>query len=158
MPRIDVLVLALPLALAACDGGGSGTAVSIASGNGSAEIGRDGEVKIDTPAFQGSVKLPQMRLTADNFDIDGVHLYPGTRIANVDVLGSGKDDGKVTVKFDSPADLATVRGWLAQQFAAKGVEVGVVGDTLRGKSEDGEAFTIELTGAGARTSGVAHIG
>jgi hypothetical protein len=146
------------LALAACDAGREpGTAVAITAGNGSAAMGTGGEVKIDTPAFQGAFKLPKVNLTADDFDIDGVHLYPGSRIAAVDVKGAGgPGDGEVTIRFDSPADAATVRGWLAAQFAKAGKEVAVEGNRLRGRTDDGR-FTIALTPAGARTQGVVEI-
>lgn len=157
MTRITIAALLL-LGLAACGSDKEpGTAVAISSGNASAGIAEGGEVKIDTPAFQGAFKLPKVNLTAENFDIDGVHLYPGSRIEAVNVKGAdGPGDGEVTVRFDSPADVATVRGWLAEQFAKAGKEVAVEGDRLRGRTKD-EKFSIALTAAGARTSGVVEI-
>lgn len=156
--RAALTILPIALALAACDGRGDGTAVSVTSANGSGRIDDAGEVKIDAPGFRGTFDMPKMNLTAENFDIDGVHLYPGTKIAAMNVdAGEGRGDGKVTVRFQSPADLPTVRGWLAQQFAKAGTEVAVAGDKLVGRSDD-EDFTIALSAAGARTNGVVTIG
>jgi hypothetical protein len=153
MTRWIPLLLATVM-LAGCGSpNGDGTAVSIAAANGSATLDSGGQVKIDTPAFKGAFVIPKVDLTADNFDIDGVHLYPGSRIGAVDVAaGKRRSDGRVAVRFDSPAEVSVVRGWLAQQFAKAGKEVSVQGDRLRGRTDDQE-FTIDLTAAGAHTAG-----
>ena len=163
-PFLAALVL-LPL-LAACDRSDeAGTTVTIGGTNASAGIDAGGRVKIDTPVFRGDFTLPKINLTADNFDIDGVHLYPGSRIQGVDVrAGEGKGDGKggdddrVTVRFESPADVATVRGWFADAWRKAGKDVAVDGNALRGTTDD-KPFAVELTPAGdGRTAGVVRIG
>jgi len=151
-----LLILAIIAApLAACDRTGEGTQVAVTANGSGGSMSKDGEVKIDTPAFKGAFKLPQINLTAENFDINGVHLYPESKIASVNVDGTGKD--KVTVRFTSPADPATVRTWFAEQFKEAGTPVSVAGNTLTGKDDD-ETFTIELSPQGQQSAGVVRIG
>jgi len=152
----SLLILAtFALPLAACDRSQEGTQVAVTANGSGGSIDKGGEVKIDTPAFKGAFKLPQINLAAENFDINGVHLYPDSKIASVNVDGTGKD--KVTVRFTSPGDVATVCGWFAEQFAKAGNPVKVAGNTLTGKDDD-QTFTIDLTEQDGQSAGVVRIG
>ncbi len=152
----SLLILAtFALPLAACDRSQEGTQVAVTANGSGGSIDKGGEVKIDTPAFKGAFKLPQINLTAENFDINGVHLYPDSKIASVNVDGTGRD--KVTVRFTSPGDVTTVRGWFAEQFAKAGNPVKVAGNTLTGKDDD-QTFTIDLTEQDGQSAGVVRIG
>lgn len=153
--RLLLILPALALPLAACDRSDEGTQIAVTANGSGGSIGKDGEVRIDTPAFKGAFKLPQINLTAENFDINGVHLYPDSKIAAVNVDGTGKD--KVTVRFTSPADPATVRTWFAAQFKEAGTPVSVEGNTLTGKDDD-KTFTINLSPQGQQSAGVVRIG
>lgn len=150
MMRRLSLLLALPLALAACDGKG-GTSVSI---NATSD---------DGDRFEGKFKLPAIRMTAENFDMDGVKLYPNSTITsfNIDAKdhpGEGKDEGKVVAAFTSPATLATVRSWFRDKLTAKGFKFGEKGNGFAGTTEDGERFTLDLSADGAdKTSGRMEI-
>lgn len=135
-----------------------GTSMSIDAGNGTARVnGGTGEVTLDTPLIKGSIKLPKFDLTADNFEIGGVHLFPGTKIGAMNVNATGEGEEIVRVAFDSPASLATVREWLRGEFAKAGTRVEVQGDTLRGTTED-KNFRIDLKPAGDRATGTVTIG
>ncbi|MQH43825.1 hypothetical protein EI040_25420, partial [Escherichia coli] len=83
MLRSLVCAVAL-LPLAACGADKDGTSISIntSNGDGSVLAGFDGngEASIDTPFFKGKVTLPNVKLDANNFDMNGVHLYPGSTI------------------------------------------------------------------------------
>jgi len=161
MPRSLSFAAPLLLALAACGGSGDGTSITLNADNGSGAAidGKSGEVKIDTPVFQGTFKLPKMNLTADNFDINGVKLYPGTKIGafNVAANGAGGKDGVVTLTFDSPASATTVRDWLKGEFEKAGNAVTIDGNGLRGTTDD-EPFRIDLVPNGERASGTVTIG
>ncbi len=155
-------VAAIALSLVACSKtDGEGTTVSINGGNGTALIdGDSGEVKVDTPLFKGAIKLPKITMTADNFDLNGVHLYPGSKIGSVNV-DAGKDggegsDGVVRVRFDSPASAEKVREWFRSEFEKAGTSVTVNGNSLSGQAED-ERFRIDLQPAGERVNGVVTI-
>ncbi len=163
-----VALLLLPaLALAACDSGGTGTSISFTGNSddgapGAATMnGSSGEVKIDVPGFQGSFKLPKIQMTADNFDLNGVHLPPGSKISgfNVDAGEGGKDDGKVTVAFDAPTDAAGVRRWFADRLPKAGYQVHADGAGLLGTTDDKKPFVLKLNEAGAgQAKGTITIG
>lgn len=116
MLRSLVCAVAL-LPLAACGADKDGTSISIntSNGDGSVLAGFDGngEASIDTPFFKGKVTLPNVKLDANNFDMNGVHLYPGSTIGSVNITAKNKpdaeEDGHVRVAFTSPASPAAVR-------------------------------------------------
>lgn len=148
------------LLLAGCDvSSDKGTSVSIDAGNGVAAVnGGTGEVTLDTPLLKGSFKLPKIQFTADSFDINGVHLYPGTKIGAMNVnAGDGEGDGLVRMQFESPAAVATVRDWLRSEFEKVGTQVKVDGNSLSGDSE-GKTFRIDLKPNGDRAAGTVTIG
>ncbi|SEL24409.1 hypothetical protein SAMN05216382_1629 [Sphingomonas palmae] len=150
-----LLTATLALSVAACNRGEEGTQIAVTANGSGGSMGSDGQVKIDTPAFKGAFKLPQINLSAENFELNGVHLYPDSKIAAVNADGTGKD--KVTVRFTSPADPATVRTWFAEQFKQAGTEVKVDGNTLTGRDDD-QTFTIDLSPQGKQSAGVIRIG
>lgn len=140
--RIAALML-IALALAACDG----PTISIKSGEGdNASVFADGNgaVAIKAPGFEGSFKLPKMRIKTEDFDVDGVKLYPGSTIAALDIDAKGGDAGQVRVRFDSPAALATIQQWFREKMAAQGFTVAAEGNGLKGTTKDGEAFNLTL--------------
>ena len=99
--------------------------------------------------------------SATKFDIDGVGLYPGAKVGGVkvDVDASGhKDVSHVDVNFAAKSDPAAVADWYQQQFTAKNVAVTRTGDTLTGKTKDGDDFTITAApAAGGGTAGTLAI-
>lgn len=163
-----ILLLAALLPLAAC-GSDKGTTVSInASGaDGNVSFGTDanGHVAIDSPVFKGKITLPKLQLDADNFDMNGVHLYPGSTISgmNVDAReGAGDvkgDDAHVRVQFASPAAPATVRDWFKGKLDAAGFTVSADGAGLSGTTDEDKPFKLDLTPGGSdKTKGVITIG
>jgi len=150
--------IALLLPLAACNQDKSGAAIRIAAtdqdGNVAGKIdGNTSEVAVSTPFFNGNMKLPGMTLTAENFEMNGVHLYPGTTISTMDVKANssahGDDDAEVRVTFDSPADPAVVRDWLDQRLTKAGYSLAANSTGLSGKTDEGKPFELVLTAAGA---------
>ena len=152
-------VLLAPLALAACDGNGTNISLSGNSGEGNVSIktGADGQLAIQAPGVSIASTLPKINLTAEDFDIDGLKLYPKSAIRELNAVGdnSGKDKkGQVTVGFDSPAALATVQAWFRDNLAKEGFKVEPRGNGFAGTTKDGEAFTLDLTADGdAKTKG-----
>ncbi|MBW7945783.1 MAG: hypothetical protein H3C60_04920 [Sphingomonadaceae bacterium] len=156
-PMVSALMCAA-LGLAACDAPadppekGADVAVIAANDQGrrvfeASADGGTGAVTVSTPGFDLNLKLPKMALGADDFDIDGVKLYPGSTIGTIRVDAGGKDrkgDAAVDVGFTAPADARTVAGWFARRFAEKGIAFERDGDTLTGETGDGDAFVIEL--------------
>ena len=58
-------------------------------------------VSISVPGFSAKVNVPGLELGGDDMDIDGMKLYPGTKLANVNVNG-GDHSGTVDMKFNAP--------------------------------------------------------
>ena len=82
-----------------------------------------------------------------SFDVDGVGLYPGAKVSKIKVDASernGAHDAVVVMGFTAPSDAAAVADWYQNQFEAKKVTVARSGETLTGKTEDGNDFTLAL--------------
>jgi hypothetical protein len=165
MLRPLLLAIAL-LPLAACDGG-KGTSISInasdGDGNVVTSVDAGGNATIDLPFFKGKVSIPKLKLDASNFDMNGVHLYPGSTISGVNVDaqdGPAKDDnGTVRLSFNSPAAPATVRDWFKDKLNATGFKLQANGNGLTGTTDDDKPFTLDLTPDGTdRAKGVIKIG
>lgn len=141
----------LSMMLAGC--GGGGTSLSFKQGEdgeGNAVIAmtENGQFSIDTPAFKTSVKLPKFTMDASNVDVNGVKLFPGSTIRDLNVAATDKagqkDEGKVDIVFDSPAAPAKVRAWFSEKMRARHFTVAENGSGLKGKTDEGEAFTLVL--------------
>ena len=159
MRRSFLFSAILAAALAACGQRDEGASITFNSADGGGALdAKSGAVKIDTPLFKGQFNLPKMSLTADNFDINGVHLYPGSKIGGVNVdAGKEGEDGVVSVKFDSPAAATTVRDWFKAEFEKQGIAVRTDANGLSGRADD-KPFRIDLTPQGGRAAGTVTIG
>jgi hypothetical protein len=161
---------AAALALAACgDHDGNSTSISFSSNSSdgvvSGGIDKSGNLKIDTGGFKADLKLPKFSVDADNFEMNGVHLYPGSTIGSINVNGGdddkdgGKDTGTVRVAFTSPASAATVRDWLGQRLTKAGFTLSPDSTGLTGKTDEGKPFSLKLTDQGAnKSSGTIDMG
>ena len=154
--RAYPIAMLLPLALlAACDKNG-GTAISInasdSDGNTSFELGNGGDVAINAPGFNGAFHLPKMTLDASNIDIDGVHLYPGSKVTGMNVDANdtpGASKGSAQIHFTSPATPDQVRGYFADRLGKAGYTLHADGQGLAGTAKDGKPFRLELAPNGA---------
>jgi hypothetical protein len=117
-----------------------------------------GKFELKLPGgIEANVKVPGGMVDKADFDIDGVGLYPGAKVGSVNVKalsGKGQGNGSATVRigFSAPADAAAVADWYQQQFEAKKVPVTRRGETLSGKTEDGDDFTLTVARDGAGAS------
>lgn len=150
------LVLPVAAALAACGGDGEGTSISIQGDNGSvtAEADKDGKVSVKAPGFEGSIKLPRFNIGAENFEVDGVKLYPGATVSslNIDDRQDGTKSGGVNVTFDAPAEATRVRDWFREQMEGAGFTVTGNRDELTGKTKSGSPYTLKIDGTGEAKS------
>lgn len=148
-----VFGLAAGLALAACgsDKDGDATTISIQGDNASgisATAGKDGAVKIDTPIFKGEFKMPKIQLDAGNFEINGVHLPPGSKITGMNIAdGEGEADGQMRVTFASPVSAGELQRWFAQRLPDTGFKLTATGNALSGTTDDGKAFRLQASEA-----------
>ncbi len=144
------------LAMAGCNRSGEGTTVSINADGGNmmgAIDGETGEMKIDVPGFNGSVKLPKIKLDSGDFDLNGVRLYPGSSIGNLNIVSNQKNGvdsgGGLRVSFSSPATPTIVRDWFAQRLSKVGYQVHAEGANLVGTTDENKPFRLELAPDGA---------
>lgn len=155
--RSFILVSALAMTLAACSGAndenktGTDIAIDLKTDEGtplSARAdGKTGDFAIDIPGFKANIAMPKIALDADNFDISGVTLYPGSKIVSMNINQTDAQAGetRVEVKFDAPASPDVVKGWFMEKFAGtNGVSVSGSATGLSGETEDGDPFAIAL--------------
>ncbi|KQN25384.1 hypothetical protein ASE86_03845 [Sphingomonas sp. Leaf33] len=154
-----LLILAPALLLAGCGsndgaGGDDGTQISIKGGDGngfSANLGKDGKVAVDLPGFKANIDLPKVQLDASDFTLNGVNLPEGSRITNMDVSGNNGTGG-VKVNFTSPVGTAAVRDWFQGRLSSNGFTLKADGNDLTGTTNEGKAFRLTTTDAGAGKS------
>lgn len=168
MPVKVLATVATALALAACGGSGEGSSVSInassTDGNMIAGMDGNGQLAINLPGgFAGNIKLPKLKLDADDFDMNGVHLFPGSTISGMNIDASeqaGKDSGLVRISFQSPAAPATVRDWFLDKLSREaGFTISASDNSLIGTTDEKQPFRLELTPDGAdKSRGTIAIG
>jgi hypothetical protein len=161
MSAKTLAAIAAALALAACGDKGDGTSIAInastTEGNMVAGVDGNGQLAINLPGgFAGNIKLPKLKLDADDFDMNGVHLYPGSTISGMNVDASqkqGKDSGLVRISFQSPAAPSKVRDWFLDKLSKEaGFTIKASGNSLIGTTDERQPFRLELTPEGADTS------
>lgn len=169
MRLLSITAVLLVLPLAACDDGKPGTSVSIdVAGNDGNVVGgidgNTGEATINVPGFSGKVTLPKLKLDAGDFEMNGVHLYPGSTISSMKIVAQdekngGEDRGTVRVAFESPADAVTVRDWFADRLNKASFAVTARGNSLIGTDPEKNPFRLDLTPDGnGRAKGVIVTG
>lgn len=146
-------ILAIPLlaalALTACNKkpADAETKVSINTG--------EGEGATATASANGkdhvSASASGFDIDGDDFDIDGVDLYPGSVIKTMNVDAVRKAGNKVsTVKagFESPTDAKTLTDWFEAEMKKEKFTFTRAGYDLSGTTDDGDAFTLKISDLG----------
>ncbi|MBC7521939.1 MAG: hypothetical protein H7268_12710 [Sandarakinorhabdus sp.] len=150
------------------DGSDADHAAAMADASADVNIAGDtntGKVEIKLPGgLQANVDIPEGMTKNTKFDIDGVGLYPGAKVASVKVNaaarkhnGAAGHSAVVNIGFTAPADAAAVADWYQQQFEAKKIAVRRTGESLAGKTDDGDDFTLSLAPATTGSTGVLTI-
>ncbi len=121
-----------------------------------------GKFEIKLPGgVEAKVNVPEGMADDAKFDIGGVGLYPGAKVRSVKVNASDAGARKtaiVQIGFSAPGDAAAVADWYQQQFEAKKIAITRSGETLSGKTEDGDDFTIAVeAGAAGGAKGLLTI-
>ncbi len=106
-----------------------------------------GQVAVKIPGFEAKFSVPKSALDQSNFDIDGVKLYPGSKVSSININADKTGQGKaatINVAFVAPADQAAVRNYFEKAFAENEITLTPSDNGLSGKTEDGQSFTISL--------------
>jgi len=156
------LLLVIPaLALTGCTvsrGGNEQREDSDSNTVSSLQLG-NGQVTISGPGFSGNFQGPSLRPSADEFEMNGVHLYPGSTLDDLRVSTNGDDTGSVRVAFTSPASATTVRDWLKERLGKASYTLSTAGNGLSGKTDEGKPFKLELNDDGAgKSKGTIEMG
>lgn len=111
--------------------------------------GKTGEVAINAPGFSGKLTLPKLQLGSDDFELNGVHLYPGSKITGMNILAredkkGEADKSSLRVTFDSPASPETVRDWFADKLAKADFAIARDGMGLNGTDNEQKPFRLDL--------------
>lgn len=152
-PAFKCALLALPLTLAACDTGGN-TTINIHGDDGDVNITSDdsGHASLKLPGIDASIKIPKIKVSAADFDVNGVKLYPGSTMSDFNVDASSgdgdKEKGRVAIKFESPASLDKVQAWFRDAMAKHHFKVSPQGSGFAGTTDDGQPVTVELEADG----------
>lgn len=161
--RLSPLLLAIPLA--ACGtGGGTNFSISAEGNEGNVVISADenGKTQIKGSGFEGSISLPKFKMKADDFDVNGVKLYPGSELHDFNINASdsgGKDDGRVSLTFTSPAALEKVQDWFRDKMAERDFKVKPQGNGFTGTTDEGDPISLTLDADGAdHTKGTLKVG
>jgi hypothetical protein len=148
MTRFAIL-LALPL-LVGCNVHGKYPGDS--DENVSIHADESGNIAFNLPIAEGQVKIPGGFMHEGDVDIDGVKLMPGSKVTGFN-LDSHNDVTNVDMSFTAAAPPDDVRSYFVDQFKKQGAEVKLAGDTVSGKSKDGNPFTIQVSAAANGSTG-----
>jgi hypothetical protein len=116
----------------------------------------NGQVTFNVPFASGTVKLPEGMMKNGDFDIDGVKMVPGGTISGLNV-DAGDKGGTVDIAFKAPGSPDDVRSYFASQFKEKGVDAAIAGDSVTGKTKDGDPFVITVTPSAQGSQGTIKI-
>ena len=143
------ILLAFPLtavlALTACNKQPAGEAPATREGQSATAT--------TTSSANGAVRASAsgIDIDGDDFDIDGVDLYPGSHIRAMNVDAVNKGGAKIsTVKasFESPTDAKTLADWFDAEMKKEKFTFTRSGYMLSGTTDDGDAFTLTISDLG----------
>jgi len=145
----SAFLLLLPL-LAGCNVHSKNPAAG--DDNVSIHADESGNIAFNLPIAEGKLKVPTNFMHEGDVDIDGVKLMPGSSLTGFN-LDSHNDVSNVDMSFTSTASPDEVRAYYVDQFKKQGVEAGIAGDAVTGKSKDGSPFTIQVSPAANGSTG-----
>lgn len=116
----------------------------------------NGQVSFNLPFASGQVKVPEGMMKNGEIDIDGVKMIPGGTMSGFNI-DAGDKGATVHFAFKAPASPDDVRTYFAEQFKAKGVEAAVSGNSVSGKTKDGDPFVIDVEPAAQGSQGTITI-
>jgi len=105
---------------------------------------QNGQVAFNFPFARGSIKLPASMMHNGDLDLDGVKMPAGTSTTGFH-MNSANHETTVVMNFTNPQTPDQVRSYFVDAFGKKGLEAKLEGDSVIGKSKDGNPFTIGVS-------------
>lgn len=135
-------------------------AINLGDGDGKIAIKSDGNdqnrVNLKLPGMDINVKVPNIDINADDVDIGGVDMYPGTKLKSFNIdsgKSSGNEKALVRVGMTFPAAGSTVADYYESAMKQKAMTYTRNGTSFSGKTDDGDRFTLAIAGAGETSTG-----
>ncbi|MFZ5703767.1 MAG: hypothetical protein ACOY5R_00705 [Pseudomonadota bacterium] len=171
----SIIVAALPLLLlAACEvkvnddakgdanaSAGDSAAISFDAGGNVAMASAEEptSLSVSIPGIDAKIKVPGIELGGEDMNIDGMKLYPGSKMTGVNVTDKDGGNGRVEIRFVSPAAPDVVARYYADaagQADFTGVKLAKNGaaSTVTAVNGEGDPMTITLQPASKGTQGV----
>lgn len=135
---------ALPLLLSAC----SERSADGEDDSGSITIGtedEDGKFSIEADGFSMDVDIPSITIDSEDFDLNNVTLYPGTKVTGMKIEDVDGEGGKVILDFVAPVSTDVLLRWFESKMAEEDFTVSKEGTTLSGATDDGDLFMLSLS-------------
>ncbi|WP_149523118.1 hypothetical protein [Sphingomonas montanisoli] len=150
--RAKLILIALPaLALAGCE---VKVGEKARDEGGNVSVSAERGVSIDAPGFKAKVDIPGIDIGGADMDIDGMKLFPGSKLANVNVVGKDGPGDKVTMGYTAPGAPAAVATYYQNAAKEAGFTgVSIDGTTVHATKDDGDKLTITAAPDGANTRG-----
>ncbi len=150
---------AAPLLLTACSASVSADDDAVESGDESSSItiggdGDDSKFSIRTDGFSMDVDMPSLSIDSNDFDLNNVSLYPGSKVTGMKIKDKDGEGGQVILDFTAPAGTDELLPWFEEKMTEEKFTVEKDGTTLSGTTDDGDPFELRLTETSAdETSG-----
>ncbi|MEP3226073.1 MAG: hypothetical protein ABJO01_08865 [Parasphingorhabdus sp.] len=107
--------------------------------------GEDSKFSLKTDGFSMDIDLPKMSFDSDDFDLNNVSLYPGSKVTGLNVEDNDGNGGKVSLSFKAPTSFDTLVSWYEEKMSDQNFIFEKDGNILSGKTDDGDPFILELT-------------
>ncbi len=109
-----------------------------------------GKISIANESIQG----PSLRSDPAKFSLNGVHLYPGSKIIDQRVEIDRAGARTMRLSFESTTAAPTVREWFRPKLEKAGYSLSTQGDSLSGKDPRGHPFDLKISDQPSGTIGV----
>lgn len=159
-PALSVPLLLLAAACQRHDPGASAAGESGAKDARSAAAGAasPNAVAIDVPGFKAQVTLPSIEVPGKNTSLDGLKLYPGTRLTGIRVASDTGERGTVTMNYVADASPAAVLAYYREAAPRAGFTLAAAApDRVAGRKGAKSAFDIAVRPDGAGSAGTIAV-
>ncbi|SIN67013.1 hypothetical protein SAMN02745824_1681 [Parasphingorhabdus marina DSM 22363] len=145
-----VALAAAPLMLTACSASDSSDGDTVEDSENSSSItiggeGDDSKFSIRAEGFSMDVDMPSLSIDSEDFDLNNVNLYPGSKVTGMKIEDVDGKGGQVILDFVAPAGTDELLPWFEEKMTQEQFTVEKDGTTLSGTTDDGDPFELSLS-------------